>query len=88
MPGEANVGHVMAAEILGVGAHRQLILTLPDETEACSSLPSSAAAHLCLEVNLPPALYFDPYEIDRGLPLQGGRSLARTEVDLETCVFY
>lgn len=76
--------HTLAFDVLGTGAHRQVVLQMPSAEQACPE--SRTAASLCMKLQLPAALYFDPYELDRVLPQEGGAALTRTAVDLEMCV--
>eukprot|EP00892_Ulva_mutabilis_P006421 jgi/Ulvmu1/4150/UM019_0129.1 len=68
-------------DITGIGAHRQLSLRMPSAAEACPQ--HSTAADMCLSMQLPAALYFDPYELDRVLRRQRGWVVSRSLVDVE-----
>lgn len=76
--------HTLAVDVLGAGAHRQLAIDVPNVSQACPH--TSPEASVCLMLQLPAALYFDPYELDRVLPQQHGKELTKSFVDVEMCV--
>lgn len=73
----------IAVDILGTGAHRHVEIHIPAAIEACPM--SGTPSILCLMFELPAALYFDPYELDRVLLRQNAQLFNVSSVDLETC---
>lgn len=76
--------HTVIVDVMGAGAHRHLVIDVPSVDQACPH--TGPEASVCLMVQLPAALYFDPYELDRVLPQQHGKELTKNSIDVEMCV--
>jgi hypothetical protein len=76
----------LSVTLEGKGAHRRLALTLPPAQRVCKQLTGAdLVGQLRIQFAIPPALMFDPYQLETSLPSEVTFKL-HGDLDLELCV--